>query len=172
MNSDELKITIENAREAKGISQRELAKLTGISRSTLNDLINGKIKKVDVEDLRKIADTLDISLKKLLKVAGYNDLSSMFGGDLYKNQSTRDLKDKIDEYNKALWDVLDCDAIKRKKALNLIRKNGNIKDYLNEIRTKDNTEAVDSVINDLDEMTKELQEIAKKYDYSKLPKNI
>ena len=60
----------------------------------------------------------------------------------------------------------------REKALNLIKKNGNIKDYLNKIRTKDNTEAVDSVINDLDEMTKELQEIAKKYDYSKLPKNI
>ena len=43
MNSEELKNLIESAREAKDISQRELAKLTGISRSTLNDLINGKI---------------------------------------------------------------------------------------------------------------------------------
>ena len=67
MNSEELKILIESAREAKGISQRELAKLTGISRSTLNDLINGKIKKVDIDDLRKIAETLDMSLQKLLK---------------------------------------------------------------------------------------------------------
>ena len=45
MNSEELKSIIESAREAKGISQRELAKLSGISRSTLNDIINGKIKK-------------------------------------------------------------------------------------------------------------------------------
>ena len=45
MNSGELKSIIESAREAKGISQRELAKLSGISRSTLNDIINGKIKK-------------------------------------------------------------------------------------------------------------------------------
>ena len=45
MNSEELKNLIESARVEKGISQRELAKLTGISRSTLNDLINGKIKK-------------------------------------------------------------------------------------------------------------------------------
>ena len=45
MNSGELKNLIESAREVKGISQRELAKLTGISSSTLNDLINGKIKK-------------------------------------------------------------------------------------------------------------------------------
>ena len=43
MNSNELKHIIENARIAKGISQRELAKLSGISRSTLNDIINGKI---------------------------------------------------------------------------------------------------------------------------------
>ena len=45
MNSKELKSIIENAREIKGISQRELAKLSKISRSTLNDIINGKIKK-------------------------------------------------------------------------------------------------------------------------------
>ncbi|HIS90910.1 MAG TPA: helix-turn-helix transcriptional regulator [Candidatus Faecisoma merdavium] len=45
MNSEELKSIIESAREAKSISQRELAKLSGISRSTLNDIINGKIKK-------------------------------------------------------------------------------------------------------------------------------
>jgi len=53
MNSNELKNIIENARIAKGISQRELAKLSGISRSTLNDIINGKIKKVDVDSLKK-----------------------------------------------------------------------------------------------------------------------
>ncbi len=54
MNSEELKYLIESAREVKGISQRELAKLTGISRSTLNDLINGKIKKVDIRLVRKL----------------------------------------------------------------------------------------------------------------------
>ena len=73
MNSNELKNIIENARIAKGISQRELAKLSGISRSTLNDIINGKIKKVDVDSLKKIAETLDLSLTNLLKVAGYDE---------------------------------------------------------------------------------------------------
>ena len=65
MNSEELKVLIEEARIKKGISQRELAKQTGISRSTLNDLINGKIKKVDIDDLRKIAETLDMKLGRL-----------------------------------------------------------------------------------------------------------
>ena len=45
MNSNELKNIIENARIAKGIFQRELAKLSRISWSTLNNIINGKIKK-------------------------------------------------------------------------------------------------------------------------------
>ena len=45
MNSNELKNIIENARIAKGISQRELAKLSRISWSALSNIINGKIKK-------------------------------------------------------------------------------------------------------------------------------
>ena len=55
----ELGKLVSETREKLGISQRELAKLTGISRSTLNDLINGKIKKVDIDDLRKIVETLE-----------------------------------------------------------------------------------------------------------------
>ena len=39
MNSNELKNIIENARIVKGISQRELAKLLGISGSILNGLL-------------------------------------------------------------------------------------------------------------------------------------
>lgn len=47
MSLEELKILIESAGVTKGILQRALAKLTGISsRSTLNVLINGKIKKI------------------------------------------------------------------------------------------------------------------------------
>ena len=40
--------------------------------------INGKIKKVDLDDLRKIAETLDMSLQKLLKAAGYDEMSLYF----------------------------------------------------------------------------------------------
>ena len=98
MNSNELKNIIENARIAKGISQRELAKLSGISRSTLNDIINGKIKKVDVDSLKKIAETLDLSLTNLLKVAGYDEFLDYLSLDKYKNKSTKDLKEMIEKY--------------------------------------------------------------------------
>lgn len=43
MNSEKLQDLILYIIDKKGISQRELSKLSGISRSTLNDIINGKI---------------------------------------------------------------------------------------------------------------------------------
>ena len=92
MNSEELKNLIESARVEKGISQRELAKLTGISRSTLNDLINGKIKKVDIDDLRKIAETLDMSFQKLFYT-------------IENLQIMKDNKDSLYTIDKAIEDI-------------------------------------------------------------------
>ena len=110
MNSEELKILIESARVEKGISQRELAKQTGISRSTLNDLINGKIKKADIDDLRKIAETLDMSLQKLLKAAGYDEMSLYFNKnklkDRYYDQSSKDLKELLEQYKESETNLL------------------------------------------------------------------
>lgn len=45
MDNNELKDMIEKARIARGLSQRELSKQIGLSQSTYNDTINGKIKK-------------------------------------------------------------------------------------------------------------------------------
>ena len=62
MNSEKLQNLILNAIERKKISQRELAKLTGISRSTLNDIVNGKIKKIKLDDLYQISISLELNL--------------------------------------------------------------------------------------------------------------
>ena len=130
MNSNELKSIIEFARISKGVSQRELAKLSGISRSTLNDIINGKIKKVDVDSLKKIAETLDLSLTKLLKVAGYNEFLDFLSSDKYKNKSTKDLKEIIEKYKKSELDLLDFDAQKRKKVRKARQKLFNTMEHL------------------------------------------
>lgn len=116
MNSEELKNMIESVREEKGLSQRELAKQTGISRSTLNDLINGKIKRVDIDDLRKIAETLDMSLQELLIAAGYDKMSQYFypfiGKNKYANKSSKDLKELLDEYIDSQANLLMFDSKK------------------------------------------------------------
>ena len=130
MNSERLKFLIESARLRKDISQRELSKIAGISRSTLNDLINGKIKKVDIDDLRKIAEALDMSLRELLKVAGYDEFVLYFNKDVYEGKSTQDLKDSIEEYQKSEKDLLDFDYQKRKTVREARHSLFNIMNYL------------------------------------------
>lgn len=173
MNSDELKILIESARTEKGISQRELAKQTGISRSTLNDLINGKIKKVDIDDLRKIAETLDMSLQKLLKAAGYDEMSFYFTKnklkDRYYNKSSKDLKELLEKYKESETDLLTFDSKKRDKAREVGFKLFDATEKLKWIKEGKEGFTLDQVIKELNEAQKMIDPIMDKYDYSKLP---
>ena len=175
MNSEELKNLIESARVAKGISQRELAKLTGISRSTLNDLINGKIKKVDIDDLRKIAETLDMSLQKLLKAAGYDEMSLYFHAhkskDKYIYKSSKDLKELIEKYKESELELLDFDAQKRSKVSSARQKLFYTMEHLQIMKdNKDSLYTIDKAIEDIKYAFDELKDVEQKYDYNKLPK--
>ena len=174
MNSDELRILIETARIKKWISQRELSKQTGISRSTLNDLINGKIKKVDIDDLRKIAEALDMSLQELVKVAGYDEISLYFHAhknkDRYADKSTKDLKRLLDEYKASETELLVFDSKKRDKAREVGFKIFDATEKLKWIKEGKEGFTLEQVINELTEAQKMLEPIMNKYDYSKLPK--
>lgn len=172
MNSNELKSIIESARISKGMSQRELAKLSGISRSTLNDIINGKIKKVDVDSLKKIAETLDLSLTKLLKVAGYDEFLDFLSLDKYKNKSTKDLKEIIEKHKKAELDLLDFDAQKRRKVRSARQQLFNTMEDLKIMQeNKDSLYTIDKAIEDIKVVFDELLPAEYKYDNSKLPKD-
>ena len=171
MNSERLKFLIESARLRKDISQRELAKIAGISRSTLNDLINGKIKKVDIDDLRKIAEALDMSLRELLKVAGYDEFVLYFNKDVYEGKSTQDLKDSIEEYQKSEKDLLDFDYQKRKTVREARHSLFNIMNYLKYMQEKkSDLYTVDKAIEDIQNVYDDLEKAQQKYDYNKLPK--
>ena len=171
MNSEKLKVLIEDARVKKGISQRELAKQTGISRSTLNDLINGKIKKVDIDDLRKIAETLDMSLQELLKVAGYDEMLFYFSKNKYANKSSKDLIDIIEQYKKSELNLLDFDSNKRKKVSDARQKLFYVIEHLQIMKdNKDSLYTIDKAIEDIKYVFDELKIAEEKYDYSKLPK--
>lgn len=170
MNSKELKNIIENARITKGISQRELAKLSGISRSTLNDIINGKIKKVDVDSLKKIAETLDLSLTNLLKVAGYDEFLDYLSLDKYKNKSTKDIKEMIEKYKKS---ELDFDVQKRKKVKKARQHLFYTIEHLKIMQeSKDSLYTIDKAIEDIKWSFDELEDVEHKYDYDKLPKDM
>ena len=125
-NSEALTTLIVGGRTAKEYSQRELARRVGISNSSLNDIDNGRVAKPDPEILKRIAEELGLSLQQLLKAAGYNEVMSWFSHDEFKNKSTKDLKNTIEECRLFKYDILDWDANKRKKALKILRKNGEL----------------------------------------------
>lgn len=173
MNQEEFKNTIENARLDKKISQRELAKLSDINRSTLNDIINGKTKKVDVEALKKISEVLDLSLEKLLKEAGYNDFVNFLSKDRFENKSTTDLKNLVNSYKEGINLLLEFDSNKSRDVTSINKKIYFIVQHLEiMLKNEDSLYTVDKAIDDLKEALKDIEKIDNKFDYSNLPKDI
>ena len=96
MNSEKLQNLLLNAIEKEGISQRELSRLSGISRSTLNDIVNGKIKKIKLDDLYQIANILKLNLENLLEACGFKSVINSLNVDRYEGMSDRELKELLD----------------------------------------------------------------------------
>ena len=164
-NSEALTTLIVGGRTAKEYSQRELARRVGISNSSLNDIENGRVAKPDPEILKRISEELDLPLQQLLKAAGYNEVMSWFSHDEFKNT--------IEECRLFKYDILDWDANKRKKALKIMQNLNEIKLGLRLIKEDAETDyTIDKALEDIDKEIQELKDIATKYDYSKLPKDI
>lgn len=171
MNSNELKNIIENARIAKGISQRELAKLSGISRSTLNDIINGKIKKIKIDDLYQISIPLELNLENLLEVCGFNSILKSLNTDRYSGMSDRQLKEKLDEYQQSELSLLNWDTQKRKKTNELGKKLFGILNKIEMSKQLNKNYTKKEIAEDIKEVIEELKSLQQKYDYSQLPRN-
>ena len=168
-----LKALIEGGRDVKNFSQRELARRIGLSNTSLNDLENGKVKKPDIEVLRKIAEELDLSLEQLLKAAGYDALTNWFSNDEFKNKSSRDLKNIIKEARIFKYDIMDWDSNKREVAKHVMENLDRVAYKLELIRDNRGINyTLDQAIDEVREEVKELEGVAKKYDYSKLPKDV
>lgn len=58
---------IKEERESRGLTQKELATLSGVSYSTLTKIETGIIKNPSIEIIVKLAKELDISIDKLLQ---------------------------------------------------------------------------------------------------------
>ena len=79
----------------------------------------------------------------------------------------------IEECRLFKYDILDWDANKRKKALKIMQNLNEIKLGLKLIKEDAETDyTLDKALEDIDKEIQELKDIATKYDYSKLPKDI
>lgn len=65
---DNLGETIKKIRKAKGLSQRELAKLAKVSDATISKLENGT-GNITIENIKKIVSALGFSFEEILKIA-------------------------------------------------------------------------------------------------------
>ncbi len=168
-----MKNMVENARKLKGYSQRELSKRIGLSQSTYNDTINGKIKKPDLEILKKIAEELDLSLELMLKDSGYGEAFSFYGVDKYKDKSTKDLKELIEEYQKSELDLLEFDKQKRDTTRKVRQKMFTTIEHMKIMKDdKDSLYTIDKAIDDVQYAFDQLEMVEEKYDYKKLPKDL
>ncbi len=168
-----LKTLIEGGRDVKNFSQRELARRIGLSNTSLNDLENGKVKKPDIEVLRKIAEELDLSLEQLLKAAGYDALTNWLSTDEFKNKSSRDLKNIIKESRIFKYDILDWDNTKRTITKEVMTNLERLTFKLEMIRDNKGIDyTLNQAIEEINKAVEELKDVAKKYDYSKLPKDL
>ncbi len=173
MAISDFKEMVENARKLKGYSQRELAKKIGLSQSTYNDTINGKIKKPDIDILKKIAEELDLSLDLMLKESGYGESFYLYGLDKYQNKSTKDLKNLIDEYKKSELDLLEFDHQKRETTTKVRKKMFSTIENMKTLKEdKDSLYTIDKAIDDVQLAFDQLKMVEEKYDYDKLPKDV
>lgn len=72
-NKKELADIIKEAREKKGISQRELARQIGVGNNTIARLENGERKSTNALTLKKMANVLNLDLRKLMTIAGFSE---------------------------------------------------------------------------------------------------
>ena len=173
MAISDFKEMVENARKLKGYSQRELAKKIGLSQSTYNDTINGKIKKPDIDILKKIAEELDLSLDLMLKESGYGESFYLYGLDKYQNKSTKDLKNLIDEYKKSELDLLEFDHQKRETTRKVRKKMFSTIENMKTMKEdKESLYTIDKAIDDVQSAFEQLKMVEEKYDYEKLPKDV
>ena len=148
-NTTELGKYISEAREKVGISQRELARKSNMDCAEVSRIESGKRQKPNILYLKGISETLGLSLVKLMKLAGYNDVEINWGKDFSDRRSTADYQAQIKSYEKFYFDVLDDIEQRRKNDFackgiitNLIGKienkglpNDEILESLNEILT-------------------------------------
>lgn len=170
MSANELKIMIENGCIEKGYSQRDLSKKIGVSHSTLNDIVNAKIKKIDVDILRRIAEELDLSLTKMLKAAGYSEVALMF--EKGRTKSSKDYEQLLDEFKTFQTDILVWEAKKRDKLSELMGNLRVINLHITKIQRglAEEGYTLDNIKEEIEKSLDDLEPLLRKYDYSKLPR--
>lgn len=166
----ELGKIISETRQKLGISQRELARQANMDCAEVSRIEAGKRLKPNVLYLKGIAETLGLSLVKLMKLAGYNDIDINWGKDLTEKRSTNDYQEQIKSYEQFYFDILEELETRRKNDFAI---KGGIADLIDklEVAKLENKEiSNDEIIERLKELIPIIRPNLEKFDKEKYPK--
>lgn len=165
----ELGKVIAEAREKVGISQRELSRRANMDCAEVSRIEAGKRQKPNVLYLKGIADTLNLSMVDLMKLAGYNDIEINWGQDFTDRRSPADYQRQIKEYDKFYFDVLEDIDDRRKVDFSVKGGIADLIDKLELAKISNKEISNDEVLDRLKEIIVLIKPNLEKFDKSKYP---
>lgn len=168
-NTTELGKTISEAREKVGISQRELARQANMDCAEVSRIEAGKRLKPNVLYLKGIAETLNLSMVDLMKLAGYNDIEINWGQDFSDRRSTADYQKQIKSYEQFYFDILEELEIRRKTDFAIKGGIADLIDKLELAKIENKEISNDEILDRLKELIPMIRPNLEKFDKSKYP---
>lgn len=169
-NTTELGKTISEAREKLGISQRELARKSNMDCAEVSRIEAGKRLKPNILYLKGIAETLGLSLVKLMKLAGYDDVDINWGKDLSSKRCTSDYQQQIKSYEQFYFDVLEELETRRKTDFAIKGGIADLIDKLELAKIEKKEISNDEILDRLKELIPMIKPNLEKLDKKKYPK--
>ncbi len=168
-NTTKLGKTISEAREKVGISQRELARQANMDCAEVSRIEAGKRLKPNVLYLKGIAETLNLSMVDLMKLAGYNDIEINWGQDFSDRRSTADYQKQIKSYEQFYFDILEELETRRKTDFAIKGGIADLIDKLELAKIENKEISNDEILDRLKELIPMIRPNLEKFDKSKYP---
>lgn len=168
-NTTELGKIISEAREKVGISQRELARQANMDCAEISRIEAGKRLKPNVLYLKGIAETLNLSMVDLMKLAGYNDIEINWGQDFSDRRSTADYQKRIKSYEQFYFDILEELETRRKTDFAIKGGIADLIDKLELAKIENKEISNDEILDRLKELIPMIRPNLEKFDKSKYP---
>ncbi len=168
-NTTELGKTISEAREKIGISQRELARQSNMDCAEVSRIEAGKRLKPNVLYLKGIAETLNLSMVDLMKLAGYNDMEINWGQDFSDRRATADYQKQIKSYEQFYFDILEELETRRKTDFAIKGGIADLIDKLELAKIENKEISNDEILDRLKELIPMIRPNLEKFDKSKYP---
>lgn len=168
-NTTELGKIISEAREKVSISQRELARQANMDCAEVSRIEAGKRLKPNVLYLKGIAETLNLSMVDLMKLAGYNDIEINWGQDFSDRRSTADYQKQIKSYEQFYFDILKELETRRKTDFAIKGGIADLIDKLELAKIENKEISNDEILDRLKELIPMIRPNLEKFDKSKYP---